>query len=96
MASESEREFNRQYCLRIKQARGEGGFTQETMAKALGIPKERYAKYENRSPMPAYLLERFSLITRADIAWLITGRRPVMPLATMTAVAPDGTATRTE
>jgi len=89
MASDSEREYNQQFCRRIKQARSEAGFTQETMAKALGIPKERYAKYENRSPMPPYLLERFSLITRADITMLITGRRTAIPLAPLGAMTPE-------
>lgn len=44
------------------------------MATALGVPAERYRKYEYRSPLPHYLLERFALIVGRDVEYLLTGR----------------------
>jgi hypothetical protein len=45
------------------------------MATALGIPPERYRKYEYRSPLPHYLLERFALIVGRDVEYVLTGKR---------------------
>lgn len=44
------------------------------MATALGVPSDRYRKYEYRSPLPAYLMERFALIVGCDLEYLITGK----------------------
>jgi hypothetical protein len=44
------------------------------MATALGVPAERYRKYEYRSPLPHYLLERFALIVGRDLDYLLTGK----------------------
>jgi len=43
------------------------------MAVVLDVPAERYRKYENRTPLPTYLIERFALITGVTIEFLITG-----------------------
>lgn len=48
---------------------------QAEMADALGIPVERYRKYERRSAMPVWFLERFCAIVGADIEFVVTGRR---------------------
>lgn len=75
--------FNNALCERVKTARERMGWTASVMATALGVPAERYRKYENRSPLPAYLMERFTIVTGTDLDWLITGRtraaaRPVV------------------
>jgi hypothetical protein len=44
------------------------------MATALGVPAERYRKYEYRSPLPHYLIERFALIVGRDIEFILTGK----------------------
>lgn len=44
------------------------------MATALGVPPERYRKYEYRSPLPHYLLERFALIVGREIEYVLTGK----------------------
>lgn len=44
------------------------------MATALGVPAERYRKWEYRSPMPHYLFERFALIVGRDIEYVLTGK----------------------
>ena len=65
--------FNAAYCQRVKALRSDKGWTAAQMAKALGIPAERYRKYENRSPLPPYLMERFCLICDVTLNYLISG-----------------------
>lgn len=69
-----EEAFNAALCERVRELRKGRGLTSEQMATALGIPKDRYRKYEYRSPLPLYLVERFALITGASLAFLITGK----------------------
>lgn len=66
--------FNNAYCARVKSLREERGWTAEQMATALGIPADRYRKYEYRSPLPCYLVERFALIVGRDVSYVITGK----------------------
>jgi len=73
--------FNNAYCARVRELRIERGWTAEQMATALGIPPDRYRKYEVRSPLPAYLVERFALIVGRDIAYVLTGRVERKPVA---------------
>lgn len=76
-------EFNARLVARVKELR-EGkrhsdgkGWTAEDMAVALGIPAERYRKYESRTPIPHELMPRFALVTGASVEYLLTGSRPV-------------------
>lgn len=39
-------------CARLKYARAQAGYTQESMAEELGIAVKTYAKYESRTPLP--------------------------------------------
>lgn len=66
--------FNNAYCQRVRDLRDERGWTADQMATALGIPPDRYRKYETRSPMPAYLVERFALIVGRDVEFVLTGK----------------------
>ena len=74
MADNEELVFNDAYCQRVRDLRDERGWTAAQMATALGIPPDRYRKYEYRSPLPPYLVERFCLIVGCDIDYLLTGR----------------------
>lgn len=69
-----EAQFNDRLCARIQRLRVERDWTQGQMATAIGVPLERYKKYENRSPMPGYLVPRFAQIVDRTIAYIITGR----------------------
>ena len=69
-----EARFNDALCARIHRLRNERGWTAQQMATALGIPAERYRKYEYRSPLPYYLMERFALIVGRDIEYVLLGR----------------------
>lgn len=66
--------FNNALCERVKRFREERGWTAAQMATALGIPADRYRKYENRSPLPAYLMVRFCLNTNVDLENLVAGK----------------------
>lgn len=66
--------FNDALCARVHRLRNERGWTAQQMATALGIPPERYRKYEYRSPLPHYLVERFALIVGRDIEYVLTGK----------------------
>ena len=66
--------FNKAMLDRVKRLREERGWSAEKMATVLDIPAERYRKYESRSPMPHYLIERFALIVGRDIEYILTGK----------------------
>lgn len=50
------------------------------MATALGVPADRYRKYEYRSPLPHYLIEQFAVIVGRDIEYLLLGKTAVARL----------------
>jgi len=62
-------------CRRTKEAREFAGFSQSTMAAALGLEKQTYAKYENRSAIPFTVLVPFCYIVKRDPTWVLTGDR---------------------
>jgi DNA-binding XRE family transcriptional regulator len=65
--------FNEAFCARVKRLRIERGWTQAQMASALDLPFERYKKYETRSPLPHYLIERLALTVDRDPCYVLTG-----------------------
>lgn len=69
-----ELEFNESYIARVKRLREERNWTSEQMATALGIPAERYRKYEYRTPLPHYLVEPFAQIVDRDVQYVMTGK----------------------
>lgn len=71
-----ERAFNEALALRVRSIREARDWTAEEMAMALGIPAERYRKYENRSPIPQYLIPRVALLAGRSVEWVLTGKEP--------------------
>ncbi|GGJ39741.1 hypothetical protein GCM10011393_07480 [Sphingopyxis bauzanensis] len=69
-----EAQFNDELCARVQRLRIEREWTQQQMAAAIGLPHERYKKYETRSPMPAYLLPRFAQMVDRSVTYLVTGK----------------------
>ena len=69
-----EQEFTEALLARVHKLRSEHGYTAEQMAIALGIPAERYRKYEKRTPLPHYLIERFAVIVGRDVEYVLTGK----------------------
>ena len=76
----SELDFNSGFVRRVKEAREAMGWTQAFMAHSLGIPFERYKKYEQRSPLPHYLVAKFCELTGSDIHYLAGAHRSPPPL----------------
>jgi transcriptional regulator with XRE-family HTH domain len=74
MAYDREAKFNDALCARVKALREGRGWTQDQMATALGIPYDRYRKYEYRTPIPHYLIEQFAEIVDRDIEYVLTGK----------------------
>lgn len=74
MSESEELIFNNGYCERVKRFRDETGMSAADMAELLDIPAERYRKYENRSPMPAYLMAKFCRIVGCDLEHLVIGK----------------------
>jgi DNA-binding transcriptional regulator YiaG len=66
--------FNSAYCDRVKRFREQTHMTAAQMAELLNVPAERYRKYETRSPMPPYLMERFCRIVGCDLEHLIIAK----------------------
>jgi transcriptional regulator with XRE-family HTH domain len=77
MSVRPESAFIAALCRRVRTLRTRRGWTAAQMATALGIPAERYRKYETRSPLPSYLMERFCLIVDCDLDFLLTGKSTV-------------------
>jgi len=83
MSESDEFIFNAAYCERVKRFRSETNMSAEEMANLLGIPADRFRKYETRSPMPVYLIPSFCRIVGCDLEHLILGKarerlKPVM------------------
>lgn len=78
--SNAELTFNQELCARVRALRDAKDWSQEQMATALGVPVERYRKYETRSPLPSYLMERFALITDCTVEHLLTGKSIPKPV----------------
>lgn len=72
--SNREAMFNEALCARVHELRNGRGWTSQQMATALDVPPDRYRKYEYRSPLPPYLMERFALIVGCDLDYLLTGK----------------------
>lgn len=73
--------FDDALCARVHRLRNERGWTAQQMATALGIPAERYRKYEYRSPLPHYLIERFALAVGRDVEYVLLGKLSRIPAA---------------
>lgn len=73
-------EFENSFCARVKELRIAKGWTAEQMANVLGIPADRYRKYESRSPLPQYLIPRFALVVDRPAEYVLTGK-PSRPMS---------------
>jgi transcriptional regulator with XRE-family HTH domain len=60
---------------RTTKAREAKGWTQDFIANALGIKRERYRTYEKRSPLPHCFVESFCALTDIDLYFFVTGRK---------------------
>ena len=61
------------FLKRTQQAREVAGYSVAEMAQLLGIPLNTYKKYEQRSPLPHALVQRFCTVTGCSSWFLFTG-----------------------
>ena len=68
--------FRKGFQARIKLLRDAAGFSQEEMARELGVHKDTYAKWENRenSLMPHDVISVFLGLTGGSYEYLFEGR----------------------
>lgn len=78
-AKQSPTAYKAALCRRIQAARESIDMTQEQMAAALGIKRDRYSKYEvGRSMLPHHLIPRFCELTKHDPWYILTGQSAAM------------------
>jgi hypothetical protein len=80
-------EFKEQFTARVAHARHKAGYTQATMAEALGFgptddskAQGKYHKYEKRSLMPHYLIPTFCALCEIPVGWLYSGPAVARPV----------------
>ncbi len=61
------------FIERTKELREARGWSQQRMAQMLGIPLENYKKYEQRTILPHYLIDRFAALVGRDISYVMIG-----------------------
>jgi transcriptional regulator with XRE-family HTH domain len=74
MSDSEEFVFNEGFVGRVQLFRKETNMTAEQMADLLGVPADRYRKYEYRSPLPHYLIAKFCLAVGCDLEHLLLGK----------------------
>lgn len=77
MTTPTPREWRAKFCRRTAELRDARGWTQEDMATALGIPIERYKKYETRTPLPHDLISRFALLANVTVEQMLAIDKPL-------------------
>lgn len=92
MSESEEFIFNNAYCDRVKRFREETGMSAAQMADLLGVPADRYRKYETRSPLPPYLVGKFCQIVGWDVEHVLIGkpRERMKPLIVARKTGTDG------
>jgi transcriptional regulator with XRE-family HTH domain len=81
--------FKDEFTARVAFARHKAGYTQATMAEALGFgsaddpsAQGKYHKYEKRSLMPHYLIPTFCALCDITVGWLYNGPAVARPVET--------------
>ncbi len=79
--------FKEHFTARVAYARHKAGYTQATMAEALGFgpiddasAQGKYHKYEKRSLMPHHLIPQFCSLCDVTVGWLYNGPVVARPI----------------
>jgi hypothetical protein len=79
--------FKEEFTARVAYARHKAGYTQATMAEALGFgpttdssAQGKYHKYEKRSLMPHHLIPQFCALCEVTVGWLYSGPAVARPV----------------
>ena len=74
LSRSSRQEYNRNFCRRLSSFRKRAGYkTQADFARELGVLASTYSKYEERSPLPHYLLPDACDLLDCGVYELLTG-----------------------
>jgi DNA-binding XRE family transcriptional regulator len=65
--------YRSQFFKRVRAARALYTENPPEMAKALGVPRDTYYRYEERTMLPHHLIPRFCEITGVTVDWLMRG-----------------------
>jgi DNA-binding XRE family transcriptional regulator len=67
-------EYRKQFFQRVKGARALAGLSPAEMADELGLSKDTYYRYEERTMLPHHLIPLFCQICGITVEQLMTGR----------------------
>jgi DNA-binding XRE family transcriptional regulator len=67
-------EFIDEVVKRTRELRESRFLSRAQMAKLLGVTAFAYQKYEDRTPLPHFFIEKFCLITGCSIEYFLTGK----------------------
>jgi hypothetical protein len=65
--------YRAQFFKRVRAARALFTENPPEMAKALGVPRDTYYRYEERTMLPHHLIPRFCELTGVTVDWLMRG-----------------------
>lgn len=68
------KKFRERMCRRTRQIREDLRYDRVQFAKLLGVTYAAMQRYEERTPMPPHVIERFCLVTGYDPWYVLTGR----------------------
>ena len=62
------------FSERLRQARKNAGFTQESLARSIGVERSSVGKYESTTTIPSPdILAKISQVLKVSTDWLLTG-----------------------
>jgi transcriptional regulator with XRE-family HTH domain len=67
-------QYEKEFLARTKLARERIPYTQEQIARILGISQGRYKQYETRTLLPHEFITPFCLACQISETWLFSGR----------------------
>lgn len=71
--------YEEAFRRRVRAARALYTDEPKEMARALGVREDTYYRYETRTMLPHYLIQRFCDITGVTVDYLIKGPQPGQP-----------------
>ncbi len=67
--------FKQDFCERLAAARKLHGYSQSQFAELLGMTRDRYAKYETRTPLPHHMIGQACDILQMDVNVLFATKK---------------------
>lgn len=77
MTDDPKADYDAALVRRVKELRLRARLSQAQIAMVLGIERETYKKYEQRTPLPQYLYGRFVIVTQSTLEELVNVEKPL-------------------